>query len=90
MGTSTLFSFQELENTEIRVTFDDEGRPVTHLSTQTSLDAQMQELFRVHVYAWRRQLDGMTQTHKFHIQDIHPERPSRHGSYLVVTTTYHP
>lgn len=90
MGTATVFSYQELEQTEIRVKFDDEGRPVTHMSTQMHLDAQLQELFRIHIYGWRRQLDGMVQTHKFHIQDTHPDKPHQYGSYLVVTTTYQP
>ena len=90
MTTATVSSYQELEQTEIRISFDDEGRPVTHLSTQKQIDAQIQELYRVHIYGWRRQLDGMRLEHKFHIQDTHPDKPHQYGAYLVVTTTYHP
>lgn len=92
MTTATIRSSFALEaETEIRFTLDDEGRPVTHLSTQHSLDEQMQELLRVHLYGYRRQFDGMTLTHKFTIESNDPcASVWTEGAYLVVTTTYHP
>lgn len=92
MTSATVKSSAALEDeTEIRFVLDDEGRPVTHMSTQMSLDDQMQELFRTHMYGYRRQFDGMKLEHKFTIQREDPcSCVLMEGAYLVIETTFSP
>lgn len=91
MTSATVKSSAALCEPVIRFTLDAEGRPITELVTQHDLDEALQELFRTHMYGYRRQFDGMRLEHKVTIQSEDPCSPVLlEGAYLVIETTFSP
>lgn len=91
MTTAKVKSSAALCEPEIRFTLDTEGRPVVGMVTQFDLQEELQELYRTHMYGYRRQFDGMKLVHKVTIEREDPcSDVLLEGAYLVIETTFSP
>jgi hypothetical protein len=94
MATQTVQSFIEMRtSTEIRVNFDNEGRPETLYHTQFNIDDQLQALYVKHVKDHGKKFEAEAASDVYHKWEIvhgkpKAKSPEMKGAYLVVTTTF--